>query len=356
MFAIAFYSYGIWTSALETMSVRNGANVTDISTSEGQISRMCVTIDDWLDFLKIMSVLDAILTMILPFILIFTFNLLIITKLTKKRRQSQAKLSAVTTMNQTTNNDSNICTQDARTSINSETNGNTLRIQLKRRGSLTSESSTNSDKRDQMQRTEDETATQNMCARQEEAKTETSLNGGSLKLSPQTGQNLGSFRLARKKCLINEEINISHLIDHINSNNKSFCKSIKRKRIKAFIRSNYEESRYTTRAVRLFSTVNKWNPSPRTKMYSKTTRMLLIISATFFVLHGPQALLKLWYILAPYFAVAQSGPAKHAHRIEELLERITCYTYYLHYVLNFFLYVLNLKKFRKTFLAKLKRN
>ena len=108
---------------------------------------------------------------------------------------------------------------------------------------------------------------------------------------------------------------------------------------------------------RRFNMINK---------YMRTTRILFIISVSFFLMHTPTALLKCWYIVKAliiddvddrlktiqnnstldneYYLINETKP------LEELIERITCYIYYLHYSLNFFLYVLNMRKFRKKLL------
>lgn len=134
-------------------------------------------------------------------------------------------------------------------------------------------------------------------------------------------------------------------------------------------------------SMRGMSILSRKGQIRRKKKYSKTTKVLLTISTTFLILHCPIAICKIWYFIKSssdpiqetstnksifnsttyYNADYQlynnnnssfikmtddSDNAMEANPIEEIIERITCYLYYLNFSLNFFLYTLNGSKFR----------
>jgi hypothetical protein len=75
-------------------------------------------------------------------------------------------------------------------------------------------------------------------------------------------------------------------------------------------------------------------------------------------LHFPIAISKIWYFLKSsnneYEAASNSTSPEvtlEANPIEEIIERITCYLYYLNFSLNFFLYNLNGSQFRAQLLS-----
>jgi hypothetical protein len=68
VFSIAFYSYALFTSSIERN--RNG-------------QKECVTISKWYDIVDIISFIDTIQTLILPFVLICIINLSILFKLVR---------------------------------------------------------------------------------------------------------------------------------------------------------------------------------------------------------------------------------------------------------------------------------
>lgn len=115
----------------------------------------------------------------------------------------------------------------------------------------------------------------------------------------------------------------------------------------------------------------------RIKIYSKTTRMLLLISTTFLVLNSPIGFAKVrYYFLNNHLlqrptktshelnsqahlnifnlnstnSTQQTGydPKLNTNDSDEIIERFTCYIYYLNFSLNFLLYVFNGPKFRKS--------
>jgi len=76
-------------------------------------------------------------------------------------------------------------------------------------------------------------------------------------------------------------------------------------------------------------------------------------------LHFPIAICKIWYFLKsttnqeyePASNSTSSEVTLEANPIEEIIERITCYLYYLNFSLNFFLYNLNGSQFRAQLLG-----
>ncbi len=103
----------------------------------------------------------------------------------------------------------------------------------------------------------------------------------------------------------------------------------------------------------------------RLKRYFKSTRMLFAISITFLVLNSPLALCKIRYSLQAiesYFQSKQVSSSKpkpaglinEAHPFEEIIERVTCYLYYLNFTLNFGFYILSGSQFNlKIYLARI---
>lgn len=128
------------------------------------------------------------------------------------------------------------------------------------------------------------------------------------------------------------------------------------------------------RKISIVNFLSKSAETKRLKKYSRTTRMLLIVSTTFLILHSPIAFCKIWYFIKSFTgenltsSTNNSFSSTHSYSIydlnatnksstefntsssEEILERISCYIYYLNFSLNFFLYALNGPKFRKAIL------
>ncbi|CAF1030706.1 unnamed protein product, partial [Brachionus calyciflorus] len=117
---------------------------------------------------------------------------------------------------------------------------------------------------------------------------------------------------------------------------------------------------------KLFKKISIVNHLPKTveirrlQKYSRTTRMLLIVSTTFLILHIPIAICKAWYFIKSYIRQTKNDSSIHLETSssEEILERLSCYIYYLNFSSNFFLYTLNGPKFRKAIrnLLKIKQN
>ena len=128
-------------------------------------------------------------------------------------------------------------------------------------------------------------------------------------------------------------------------------------------------SRYSARKGAA-SLLRRHDKIKRDKLYTKTTRMLILVSIAFLLLHSPIAMLKLYYYLksatSSYTTEEASSSENYTGNTtnitsnstlsnifstvetqmdsieigisEELLERITCYIYYFQFSINFFLY------------------
>ncbi len=110
-------------------------------------------------------------------------------------------------------------------------------------------------------------------------------------------------------------------------------------------------------------------------MYSKTTRMLLVISTVFLVLTTPIALSKVRYFVGNFLGdTVDHASASHTAfdskngsalnplmsevkytAIDELIERFSCYLYYLNFSINFLLYTFNGPKFKRALIDIFKR-
>ena len=119
----------------------------------------------------------------------------------------------------------------------------------------------------------------------------------------------------------------------------------------------------------------------RKTRYHKTTRLLFIVSFSFCLLNTPMYLCKLYYYLRQFNYNSETINNEHinanntsfqrfnfsqntstqiyveeldANTREEIMERITCFLYYLNFSLNFFLYSFCTKDFRRNFCKSFK--
>jgi hypothetical protein len=87
----------------------------------------------------------------------------------------------------------------------------------------------------------------------------------------------------------------------------------------------------------------------RLSQYIASTRALFVISIVFLLLNSPLALCKLRYAVQAIENLAQASSGRkvsnaekkaenEAHPFEEIVERITCYIYYLNFAVNFYIY------------------
>lgn len=102
----------------------------------------------------------------------------------------------------------------------------------------------------------------------------------------------------------------------------------------------------------------------RSEKYSRTTRILLIISLTYILLNTLMAYSKLRHLFDEITHYSSDDDDEHLTAQEkrskllnnEILERISCYLYYLNFSINFFLYVLNKSTFRDILIGIFRRN
>jgi hypothetical protein len=112
----------------------------------------------------------------------------------------------------------------------------------------------------------------------------------------------------------------------------------------------------------------------RRQLYTKTTRTLLLISTVYIFLNAPIALSKVRYFIAnlnieesasvdlSIFNFEFNNVTNHSASsnfieytaVDELIERLTCYIYYLNFVVNFLLYRFNGSKIIRRFYKLLK--
>jgi hypothetical protein len=83
--------------------------------------------------------------------------------------------------------------------------------------------------------------------------------------------------------------------------------------------------------------------------FYKRTYILIMISTCFLCLNTPMALCKLWYFIKPSSSYTLNST-------EEILERFSCYVYYLNFCITFFLYNLKFSKLKNLFTKQIKKN
>ena len=105
-------------------------------------------------------------------------------------------------------------------------------------------------------------------------------------------------------------------------------------------------------------------PVRRVKKIPAITKILFTISSTFLILNLPIALSKIWHFYKNYdhenhlsprvkdsLKYHESTDDESSQSLnEEIVERVSCYLYYLNFSINFFLYTLNECKFSIRFL------
>ena len=372
LFASVFYSYGFWTTDLEALKLPRNS-----SDQQALEERACMTIEKWLNLLNLLAIFDTIFTMALPFVLILTLNSLIMIKLTRNNNLTVKTTGSKQLKRQSSSN------ADVRSIYRGSTLGSTISDLNKkpsvRRGKL------------RASRTE-----RNRLVKETDALPENGVrqenDEGVVKATDSVSDDLKA-KFPRSHEAAGEDSNSvsdQNPKTWIAKSRFSVARlaSITWDRKKSRLGSLAPNPRYTSyesRVIRLSSCYI--GNRPRARRYSKTTRMLLIISTTFLILHGPTAMLKTWYILTHYAMIASQADSSvssnttgsqqvaytsdhsfskspsitehlnsnpmQARPVEELLERITCYLYYLHFSLNFFLYVFNIRVFRQFFTRNL---
>jgi hypothetical protein len=113
----------------------------------------------------------------------------------------------------------------------------------------------------------------------------------------------------------------------------------------------------------------------RRQSYTKTTRMLMMISTVYLFLNAPIAFSKMRYFVTNLYLNDNTTNVEHLNNVsnhssfsnqqkynnsdlDELIERLTCYLYYLNFAINFLFYRLNCSKLIKNIfiLFKIRRS
>ena len=363
IFSAILYSYGFWTSTLK------------LESSGTKPEHVCVTIDEWLGLLKVMAIVDSFLTMFIPFVLILTLNVLIIIKLTRKKSfckkqkdRSKSEGADSSLLSDSTSSQQQPAKSILRHSVAATHHASQGVVALAKKSDSLPMSNENSGERKK-------NAIPNGIAKDQGSShflNLLSFDSASRRSSARSnsGEAGGNAFGRSEKCMRRRNASTTTVMTISTFSN---------------LRTSGRDSSYQTRVIRFLSNAENMDIQTirrQAKQNSKTTRILLIISTTFLILHGPTAFLKLWYTLMTNFqsshssngvAISADQPvtmatndssnsinhtysfsANEADRealpFEELLERITCLLYYLHYCLNFFLYVMNIKMFREFFL------
>jgi hypothetical protein len=115
------------------------------------------------------------------------------------------------------------------------------------------------------------------------------------------------------------------------------------------------------------------NRHRKSKSSYETTKTLIMVSTAFLILNSPMHLCKTYYFFKKKFSNtfqtfstnSLTNSTKNTqltdlyeietNHLEEIIERITCFIYYINYALNFFLYSFNLYNFRENILAVFKK-
>jgi hypothetical protein len=334
IFSMLLYSFNFFTSGLE-------------NTGDNQVA--CVTLVRWFDFVRTMVLVDTTITMIIPFIVITFFNFLIMIKLMPccsnrgklkpiklKDKQRSTELDRLSGKSYSTTEMSHVCT----TSLISQ---NMAKPIENRSSSRLSNSISKFKKRSSIQHQH----------QQQQQQQQQSSGADSV-------------------------VDVSSIT--YNQSSKSF--------------------RNSQSSTRLHKLLSRMDQTKRKKTYNKTTRTLLTISTSFLLLNTPIALSKFSYFIKSLYETANqledksilssmstnassafelhmnhtthgaqlylaseiaSSPAisttntMNINYREEIIERISCYLYYINFSLNFFLYNLNGSNFRKTLMDTLKK-
>jgi hypothetical protein len=107
------------------------------------------------------------------------------------------------------------------------------------------------------------------------------------------------------------------------------------------------------------SMLSKTQKRTRLNNYIKSIKSLFLVTVSFLLLNTPIAICKIRYsvqaihsmiasfMITKEFESDDGEMAASAYFYDELAERITCYIYYLNFCLNFIIYFLKIKKFKK---------
>jgi hypothetical protein len=319
LFTLIFHSFALFASGLEVVN------------EERRV--VCVTLSAWFNYTKIFVFIDSTLTIIIPFLLIFVFNFLIVYKLNR------------TNFEYNVNKNGRICSLKSPDEIVLKRNSKSIKSEL-----LVSTSRQNT-----------------LLPNRKNTVSSFLLNSPELIYlkkfsfidSSLTGDKSGQNN---RVCLTRQFIELKRSSTQSSSSlpTSSSSKSHKQFRKSFDTNSDWKTKAgfdygsgpgFTRKSVFLF---NKQSESKKIK-FTRTTYVLLMISSCFLLLNMPMAICKLWYFLnltenkseTIFLSFQQNDSTLH----EELFERVSCYIYYLNFCINFFLYNLNLLKLRKMFMS-----
>lgn len=440
-FALIFYSFAFFTSGIE--------------------NNECLTLETWFFLMRKFAVADSLLTLLVPLIIIFAMNLLIIVKLMKclsnKNLNSEAywscsmrgakfkpSLSSLknstlnTTLTATNNSFRNISRDSTQQNIsflkyfkrnkqtNSSVSSNSKLSEIKRyitfdrrsnsfnfktcETSITipNKKSKNKNYSYRINFVEESNSSGNECDYKNKnlhglvnenlveklSTTNVNLNGNFNRLNKSIvaskNDKIFSFKNKTKNCKLhncNCFTKCKCRSDFIRLNTKSFVKNDSENNVFSLSQNEVSFSSHDT-SSRSISNGNKIRDfgcnglsKKRGNRYTKTTKMLLIVSSCFFILNCPIALNKMWYFIkhlinTPSNHINNNNNLHHIEHnfgsngtkfsnnsfnlngtntrnldldtimIEEIFERITCSLYYINFISNFLLYSLYGSKFR----------
>lgn len=315
LFSMTFYSFSLVISGTETYGSRS----------------MCSVSEKWVSLAKIMSITDVFLTIFVPFGIILFTNISIYCKLMKKYR------------------------------FDATPNGNTSNILVRPNEDFSTDAMYHSSRLDER-------------VKYDHLEVRHSVNA--ILIYDQSRRKTVSFpkneRIMRKVKKINSYPELSSASE----NNKYQIEKPGKK--------NTQNFRIFKKFSVFTSILRRSVELKRAKMYSKTTRMLIIISITFLFLNSLMAFSKIRAVLLSlnssssldqmqsstivqmnenYTTILNSTQMYNTTKEEssernlndELIERISCYFYYLNFSLNFFLYVINGSQFREILLKFTKK-
>lgn len=340
IFSLIFYSFSLFTSGLEDPK----------ATQEPT----CITLEKWFHVVKVFIVIDTCFTLFIPMTIIFVMNLSIIIKLMK----------ADTTIESQNTRNSRISVQldhaKASKLYQSKKKCSLLRSMLNCKQKKSHEFTYSSPLMD----------TENTIF---ELSGDKNTKRSTIKsLAPSLdAESIHGFGRNTKEHVKHKVSFKDKKTSELNTK-ESTCKVNMDYRMSLAYATKCNQNRKNSTVSLSFDKGMAFN---RKTSYSRTTKMLLVISTCFLILNTPIALCKLWYFLKSLSFISNSNNSEiyyptenidhlsnqtnltfyeaasnlktfEANPTEEFVERITCYIYYLNFSLNFLLYSAYGSRFR----------
>lgn len=308
---MSLYSFSIVTSGLEVH----------------KNSYYCVTKEKWFSLVKLMAFGDTIITMIIPFFLILLSNVLIIVKLFRFSNPFKSNSSSDT-------EECSIQLSEIKISRMVNSYVSNIKQQSSKQSFKMNESSDSNDS--------DDSALFELIKKRNRYRSFDTIN-----LSRKNSDDTINKRLLSKR----------NTISVINFRENTECRKVK-KTVKYNLVEDDQDDRSLTNSNRykkqsiITHILRKSVQLKRFKTYSKTTRMLLTVSSVFLLLNCPIAFSKIRYYYKDAISTDDfdfnSNFNIETSLNEEIIERLTCYIYYINFSFNFVIYSLNGAKFRST--------